>query len=543
MFLALKLNIKSYAMLARFLFALIGALFIFIYSDSANAQFDAFGDPGAAPVVSGGSSAFIAVEESVTGGVVPIGATAQVVVRFRNETAKEVETGQIRLYPSSTVSADVTLNQCEETPLSAGAECAIALGVKGLQAGAWRVEILMSHSGRSRLVTANVSGSVESSGDGANRLSSDIEATPEALDFGTLSDVQSLVQPIVFRNVTSNKIDIEEVYLDVSDQSGFELAEDCLSLEPGQACVMTVRWSPKLSGPSTGVLVLEHSGPAGLVSVPLSGQYDPGDVDEATVFPQAVPGKGLLIASQTEVDFGDNISTQSTITVSLVNAGDADLTIRDITITGSDNGLEFKGEGCRENLVLEPIEACPLTVGWSPTREGALLDDIQVLHDGARGVLVLPVRGDADGAVSKDSGAVLLTGGSLPLPREGRSVPTQIIDSSAPDNATDDGVSGGGRSSSLGLSSIANPARVLDGLRITSFSPRRAIVAGPSGSRIVFDDEEIVIGGVPWMVNIQRNGIEFDYAEQKVLLLFDRSLSSSGGSSTSSVTGSSSSAE
>ncbi len=537
-------------MRARFLFALLGAFLIFVFSDSANAQFDAFGDPGAAPVVSGGSGAFIPVEESVTGGVVPIGATAQVVVRFRNETAKEVETGQIRLYPSSTVSADVTLNQCEETPLPAGAECAIALGVKGLQAGAWRVEVLMSHTGRSRLVTANISGSVESSGDGADRLSSDIEATPEALDFGTLSDVQRLVQPIVFRNVTSNKIDIEEVYLDVSDQSGFELSEDCLSLEPGQACVMTVRWSPKLSGPSSGVLVLEHSGPAGLVSVQLSGQYNPGDVEQADVFPQAVPGKGLLIASQTEVDFGNDISTQSTITVSLVNAGDADLTIRDITITGSDNGLEFKGEGCRENLVLEPIEACPLTVEWSPTREGALLDDIQVLHDGARGVLVLPVRGEADGAVSKDSGAVLLSGRTLPLPGGERTVPTRIIDSSSDNPAGAGDAEGAGSrrssgSSGVGLSSIANPARVLDGLRITSFSPRRAIVAGPSGSRIVFDDEEIVIGGVPWMVNIQRNGIEFDYADQKVLLLFDRSLSSSGssGSSGSSSGGSSSDSE
>lgn len=76
------------------------------------------------------------------------------------------------------------------------------------------------------------------------------------------------------------------------------------------------------------------------------------------------------------------------------------------------------------------------------------------------------------------------------------------------------------------MPAVSNPASVLDGLKITSFSPTRAIVAGPGGSRIVFDNEDVVLGGVPWEVNIQRNGIEFTNQGQTVLLLFDRSLSS-----------------
>jgi len=83
---------------------------------------------------------------------------------------------------------------------------------------------------------------------------------------------------------------------------------------------------------------------------------------------------------------------------------------------------------------------------------------------------------------------------------------------------------------------MANPASVLDGLKITSFSPRRAIIAGPGGSRIVFDNEDVVLGGIAWGVNIQRNGIEFSHQGQRVLLLFDRSLSA-----TRSITGSTSS--
>ena len=74
--------------------------------------------------------------------------------------------------------------------------------------------------------------------------------------------------------------------------------------------------------------------------------------------------------------------------------------------------------------------------------------------------------------------------------------------------------------------SAASAASVLDGYKITSFSPSRAIINGPGGSRIVFNQEETVIGGVPWNINIEYDGIEFGYQGQRILLLFDRSLSS-----------------
>jgi len=76
------------------------------------------------------------------------------------------------------------------------------------------------------------------------------------------------------------------------------------------------------------------------------------------------------------------------------------------------------------------------------------------------------------------------------------------------------------------MPSVSNAASVLDGYKITSFSPTRAIINGPGGSRLVFGDEEVVLGGVPWMVMIQKNGIEFIHQDSRVLLLFDRSLSS-----------------
>ncbi|MCE7887312.1 MAG: choice-of-anchor D domain-containing protein [Alphaproteobacteria bacterium PRO2] len=489
----------------------------------AYAQYAGFNDPGARSgngAAAGGG--LVPVLPTVDGGTVPTGATAQVVVRFRNDGGQPVETGLIRLYPSSTVSANVALNQCEETPLAPGAECAVALSVKGLQAGSWRVEMLMSHNGKTRLVSATLSGQVEAGGEGSETLASDIEAIPAEVDFGSMDASQTITAPIILRNITSTALDISAISIDASDQSGYALKTECKELEPGQACIAIVSWSPKTKGRSSGVLVVRHTGPTALTSVPLVGEFKPESVEKAEVFPQAVPGRGLLVASQSEIDFGTAVQTASTITVSLVNAGDAPVTIQDIRISGSDNGLSFKDNGCLAATVLEPIQACPLTITWSPTRVGSLYDDIQILHDGARGVLVLPIRGGSEQPVSQDQKAIVLNGGSaVQLPLDPSLDPNASADiaAAAKKNAAEAGLS----SYSV---SVPNAASVLDGYKITSFSPTRAIINGPGGSRIVFDNEEIVLGGVPWFVAIQKNGIEFLYQGQRILLLFDRSLSS-----------------
>ncbi|MCB1557216.1 MAG: choice-of-anchor D domain-containing protein, partial [Alphaproteobacteria bacterium] len=412
----------------------------------------------------------------------------------------------------STVSATVSLNQCDGGELPAGAVCAIALSIKGLQAGAWRIEMLMRHSGRARLVTATLSGVVEAGEGKGDQFISDIEAIPDELDFGDLKNSQPVVKAVVLRNITSESIDLSAIYIEAADQAGYSLKSDCEVLEPGQACIVTVTWSPLLKGQASGVMLIEHSGPTTVTSVDLAGNYGPETTGEAEVFPEAVPGKGLLVSSQEEVDFGADIETTSAITVSLVNVGDAPIKLADVRLSGSDNGLSVSKKGCAPETVLEPIEACPLTVSWSPVREGAVIDDIQIVHDGARGILVLPVRGESSAVISQDSKAVRLGGAGVATlsASEGRG--------GKDGGALDDFV--------VVRDTDVDPASVLDGFVVTSHATTRAIISGPGGSRIVFDGEEVVIGGFLWHVNIRPSGVEFRSGPDKVLLLFDRSLSS-----------------
>lgn len=484
------------------LFAALFMLGIFL-SGTVFAQ-GGFDDPMSRGQAGGGGD-FVPVEAEVDGGEIKIGTSTQVVVLFRNDSGRPVETGAIQLYPSSTVSGTVSLNQCSQEPLPAGAVCAIAISVKGLQSGPYRIDMLMRHSARSRLVTASLSGQIRITEDAADKFLSDIEAIPDEIDFGDANTSQPVIKGIVLRNTTSEVVDINSIYIDAAEQSGYSLRTDCDRLESGQACIVTVKWSPVLKGQASGVLLVNHSGPTSVASVNLDGDYNPDSTEEAKIFPETVPGKGLIVSSQSEIDFGSEINSLSTITVSLVNVGDAPVTLKDIRMSGKDTGLNVANNGCMPDMVLEPVEACPLTVSWAPVREGSIIDDLQILHDGARGVLVLPVRGEADSVVSQDNRAVRLAG---------RDTATLASDDFDPNDIVivrDDNI---------------DPTSVLDGFVVTSHAPTRAIISGPGGSRIVYDGEEVILGGFLWDVTIRPSGVEFRSGENKALILFDRSLSS-----------------
>lgn len=485
-----------------------------------------FDDPNRGAAGANAAGDLVTVSKDVEGGDISIGATAQVVVLFRNDSGRPIEFGAIQPYPSSTVSANVTFNQCAREALAPGAVCAVGVSVKGLSAGKWRVELLLSHSGRSRLITAVMQGQVDAGDDTAERFISDIEAIPKELDFGNLKTAQPVIRSVVLRNITSEPIDVNAIYVEAADQAGYSLRTDCASLKPGQACIVVVTWSPVLKGQATGVLIVEHTGPTTIANIEMDGIFEPESTVRADVFPEAVPGKGLLVSSQEQVDFGAGIETTSAITVSLVNVGDAPMVLNDIKLAGGDSGVSIASKGCAPGTILNPVEACPLTVSWSPVRQGGVFDDVYITHDGARGVLVLPVRGTATGVISQDSKAVRLVDsagmGTLP--------------------GTSSASSGGEERVVVQRQTDVDPASVLDGFVVTSHAPTRAIISGPGGSRIVYNAEEVVVGGFVWRVNIRSSGVEFSSDNNKVLLLFDRSLSSVKSSSSQSGGGSSSSA-
>lgn len=474
-------------------FLLLFAVSVFL-SAPAFAQINAFtgqrGGGGGGGAVAGPD--LRAVEKAIDAGSLSVGSTAQVVVVFRNEGTGDVLVKGINLYPSSNVSARVALNQCEREPVTPGAECAITVGVSGVQQGNWRVELLVEHTGRTRLATASVTGSNEVTDD-ASGLQSDLETQPAELDFGSFSTRAPQVRSVTLRNKTSLPIEISDLAISSPASAGFSLTDNCKSLGPGQGCVISVTWVPVNRGETNGVLTIRHSGDSAVAKVDLKGTYSPGTIANANIYPTAVSGKGLLVTDISSVDFGGAVDGAASITLSLVNDGDTALKILDISLAGSDNGLTLSRNGCAAEQVLDPVDACPLTVNWLPTRPGPIIDDIKIKHTGARGILVLPVRGTAVQPSSLSSAA----GGMVQL-ENGEMVQQQDI------------------------------APVLDGYVVTSHSRYRAVIRGPRGSQVVSDGGNVVLAGVPWNVNVIDSGVRLYSDMDDVLLVFDRSIGTSG---------------
>ena len=516
----------------------------------------AFEDPGSRVASAGAGGDFATVNNPITGDV-SLGASSQIVVLFRNDDSKPVKPGAINLYPSSNISASVGENQCSASPeaeIAPGEICAISLQVKGLQQGNYRIEMLMRHSGRSKLLTATVSGTVASTGNAAQDIVSDIEAIPPEIDFESLNESGLQVKSVVLRNITSQPITITDISIEAGAQSGYSIKQNCEELQTGEACVVTVTWAPKQKGPASGALIVRHTGATGVVTVGLEGDFSPTEAVAATTFPQPVPGKGLLVSSQEEMDFGTGIEQASSMTVSLVNAGDVPLTLTGIRMANTDNGVRIESRGCTPGTVLAPIEACPLTLTWEPVRQGNIVDDLQVMHTGARGILVLPLRGNAAKAVNKNDKAIII--GDYDLENElARNIRPLSVDDISTDFEGIDGdtapsepqsIEGGVSVAGTSLVRQANVRGALEGYRITSYSQSRAIVTGPGGSRVVVNNDRAVIGGVLWEVQMRPSAVEFSSNGQKVLLLFDTSLSSinqdssqSGSGTVSSTSGSS----
>jgi hypothetical protein len=486
-------------------------------------QISAFEDP----VGTGGSSntELIPRRDEFDGGEVGQSQTAQVVTLFRNATSEPLTVSRIQLVPSSNVAAVLGSDQCSIEPIKPGVECAVTVSLTGQGTGKYRVGMLVTHTGKTRLTNAAIVGTVGASGAGRGGLQSEIEAFPADLDFGQVTSSSPMVRALALRNSTGVAINIENIMLAASPTSGFEVsAPKCKELKPAQACVATVTWTPTTSGAVEGVIVMRHDGPSGAMRVGLKGVYNPRRVETASRFASAVPGEGLLVADLDKIDFGTEVDGAASISVSLVNQGDKELALTTVRLAGSDNGLSLSNNDCRAGKKLQMGEACILTVNWQPRRIGPVIDDIQILHTGARRALVLPVRGTAEQPVTSSTASTISYNDRIPdMPKiEGGKIDEAVLKSNET-ATTHTNISVAPQSRNAALTAD-NVMPSLDGFRISSLGRTHAVVAGPTGRVIVKEGEPQVIAGVRWIPHVVSEGVELTSGKKTVLLVFDRSL-------------------
>jgi hypothetical protein len=429
---------------------------------------------------------------------------------------------------------DIKLNVPEKSGFSYESQCPKSLHpeescniimtwlptTKGLAQGV----LVVQHSGKTGMGQVELKGilqSAETASQPGKDMAGKIEVSPDSLDFGTSAGGIPLVRSLILTNRSSEKVDIKGIGLDMPEQSGFSYKSECpQTLQPDKSCNVVVTWLPTSKGVAQGILLVQHTAANGLTQVDIKGTLQPESGKSATVYPEVTPDQGLLVADKEAVDFGTGIKEESAITITLVNAGKSDLTIKGIRLSLKNNDMMVANSGCKEGVILKPVEACPLTISWFPSHGGAILDSLQILHTGTRGVLVIPVHGAAEGGTesggttaggsSSSSGSSIAGGGSV------------IMDMNAGSGKSSGTAEGGGRESSRSAGSGMKQA--LDGYTVTSHSSSRAVINGPAGGLVVRDGEDAVIAGIKCTVTIVPTGVVLSSGKDKVMLLFDRSL-------------------
>jgi len=427
-------------------------------------------------------------------------------MQVNNNSAEDVEIWDVDLDVADK-SGFSYKSQCPEM-LSPGESCSIVVTWQPTTAGLAQGVMVVQHSGKNGMSRAEIKGLyqlADKGPDGKPATEGKIEATPASLDFGSSAGGISAVRSVIVSNGTPESVDIKGVVLDVPEQSGFSSKSECpQTLAAGKSCNIVVTWLPTVKGTAEGVLIVQHTGKSGMTQIDVKGTLQPQEGKTAALYPEITPNRGLLVSDKEKVDFGASVKKASAITMTLVNSGSAALTLKGMELSGVEDDLEVADDGCAPETVLQPGEACPLTLSWDPEHGGSMLDSLRITHTGARGVLVIPVSGTADATV----GVVATDPGASAPGKSSSGTPSPII--------------------SIGHETPMSMKATLSGYTVTSHSASRAVLSGPNGGQVVRDGENIILEGIDCTVTIVPTGVILSNKSDKVKLPFDSALSMAG---------------
>ncbi len=185
-------------------------------------------------------------------------------------------------------------------------------------------------------------------------LQAEISATPSSVSFGTVGEGTTDSQQITLKNNGNTTLTFSQVGV-----SGTGFNETGLStsttIPAGGSTAFNVTFDPSSNGPLSGAVTMSTNGAPSSLSINLSG------TGQTPTF--------LLGANPTSLSFGGVLDDgTSSLTTSVTNNGNSDVTISGVTVTGAG----FSASGIPNGTVLTPGQSTTLTVTFAPINGGAV---------------------------------------------------------------------------------------------------------------------------------------------------------------------------
>ena len=187
-----------------------------------------------------------------------------------------------------------------------------------------------------------------------------LSATPTSASFPGTAMGATGSQTVTLQNTGTGTVTISNVTVSGSgfSTSGLALPTD---IAPGQYSTFNVVFSPSAAGNATGSVSITSNAPNSPLVISASGS--------------AVASTPLLISSVSTLDFGSVIAgSSSSLSVILTNAGNGNLTISSVGVTGAG----FSASGVGANTTLAPGQTAALNVTFLAPPTGSAVGTITI---------------------------------------------------------------------------------------------------------------------------------------------------------------------
>jgi hypothetical protein len=206
-------------------------------------------------------------------------------------------------------------------------------------------------------------------------LQAQVAATPTSVSFGTVTVGNTNSQQVALKNNGNTTLTISQINVTGAGfaQTGLTTSS---TIAAGATLNFNATYTPASSGSTTGSITLTTNGtPASLV-ISLSGTGQ-----AATM---------LLGASPTSLVFGGVLDqATSSMTTSITNSGNANVTISNVSVTGAG----FSASGVTNGTVLSAGQSVTLTVTFAPTSGGAISGSVSIASDATNSPSMISLSG------------------------------------------------------------------------------------------------------------------------------------------------------
>src|SRR5271154_4322486 len=122
--------------------------------------------------------------------------------------------------------------------------------------------------------TDNAPGSPQQAGFKATVINPIASFNPTEVEFGTVKQGNSKSTNVTITNTGTTQLTITSVGITGSDISDFGQRNNCTSLAPNRSCIVSVTFTPTMTGPRSAGLTVTDNTQAGSYTVSLMGTGD-----------------------------------------------------------------------------------------------------------------------------------------------------------------------------------------------------------------------------------------------------------------------------